>query len=295
LQINIGKRCNQACHHCHVESGPNRTENMELPTIDRLLELLASASGTKIVDITGGAPELNPHFRCFVNEVRAMGKTVIDRCNLTIFFEEGQERTAEFLAKNCVEVVASLPCYLEEHVDAQRGNGTFNKSIEALKLLNSLGYGIEGSGLVLNLVHNPVGIHLPPDQKQLESDYRVYLKEKFCIIFNSLFTITNMPIKRYAHMLKRMGKMSEYMQLLKDNFNPNAAEGVMCANMLSIGWDGKIYDCDFNQMLDIPLNGKPVTIWDIDNFSSVDTEIAFADHCFGCTSGAGSSCGGALL
>ena len=295
LQVNIGKRCNQACHHCHVESGPNRTENMTLDTVDRLLELLRHEPQIHTVDITGGAPELNPHLCYFVSESRKINKNVIDRCNLTVFFEPHQDDTPEFLAAHGVQVVASLPCYKEDNVDAQRGKGVFGNSIAALQKLNSLGYGQSGTGLILNLVYNPVGEHLPPEQKSLEADYHAHLKDEFGIEFNQLFTITNMPIKRYAHMLERDGKMHDYMQLLFDNFNPQAAKNVMCTELLSIGWDGQIYDCDFNQMLDIPLNWKPRTIWDIASFSQAETEIAVASHCFGCTAGAGSSCGGALL
>ncbi|PIR38823.1 MAG: radical SAM protein [Alphaproteobacteria bacterium CG11_big_fil_rev_8_21_14_0_20_39_49] len=295
LQVNIGKRCNQACHHCHVESGPNRTENMELATVERLLELLKKEPQIHTVDFTGGAPELNPHFRYFVTEIRKMGKEVIDRCNLTVFFEEGQSDTPEFLAENKIQVVASLPCYKEDNVDKQRGKGVFGKSVSALEKLNSLGYGKEGSGLILNLVYNPVGEHLPPAQANLEADYHAHLKDEFGIVFNHLFTITNMPIKRYAHMLERDGKMKYYMQLLIDNFNPQAAKGVMCTELISIGWDGQIYDCDFNQMLEIPLNWQPRNLWDIERFSNIESGIAVASHCFGCTAGSGSSCGGALL
>lgn len=295
LQVNIGKRCNQACHHCHVESGPNRTENMEQSTVDRILELLQGAPDITLVDITGGAPELNPHFRMFVTQIRAMGKEVIDRCNLTVLFEKGQEDTAEFLAEQKVQIVASLPCYLEDNVNAQRGKGVFGKSISALEKLNALGYGKPDSGLILNLVYNPVGTHLPPEQKKLEAAYKEYLHKNFGLVFNSLFTITNMPIKRFAHMLERDGLTEQYMQLLIDNFNVQAAQEVMCKQLVSISWDGKLYDCDFNQMLEIPLNFRSRTIWDIPSFSSLDQDIAFADHCFGCTAGAGSSCTGALL
>lgn len=295
LQVNIGKRCNQACLHCHVESGPTRTENMELETVDRLLQLLKREPQIHTVDITGGAPELNPHFRHFVSEIRKMGKEVIDRCNLTVLFEPGQEDTAEFLAKNDVQIVASLPCYKEDNVDAQRGKGVFGKSISALEKLNALGYGQKESGRVLNLVYNPVGEHLPPAQDALEAQYHAHLKDTFGIVFNHLFTITNMPIKRYAYMLERNGKMEDYMQLLIDNFNPQAARGVMCTEMVSIGWDGQMYDCDFNQMLEIPLNRKSRSVWDIENLRDIESDIAVGSHCFGCTAGAGSSCGGALL
>jgi radical SAM/Cys-rich protein len=295
LQVNIGKRCNQACHHCHVESGPDRTENMGLKTVDRLLKLLSYEPQIHTVDITGGAPELNPHFRYFVTEIHKMGKAVVDRCNLTVLFEEGQKDTAAFLAKKKIQIMASLPCYREDNVDSQRGKGVFDKSITALKELNKLGYGKGGSGLTLNLVYNPVGEHLPPAQAGLEEDYHAYLKDKFDIVFNHLFTITNMPIKRYAHALERDGRMNDYMQLLIDNFNPQAARGVMCTELLSIGWDGQIYDCDFNQMLEIPLNDKPQNIFDIGRISKIEPSIAVASHCFGCTAGAGSSCGGALV
>lgn len=295
LQVNIGKRCNQACNHCHVESGPNRIENMELKTVERLLQLLKNATQVHTVDITGGAPELNPHFRYFVGEIRKMGKQVIDRCNLTILFEEGQGDTAQFLAENKVQIVASLPCYKEDNVDSQRGKGAFVKSIAALQKLNTLGYGKANTGLVLNLVYNPVGEHLPPNQVKLQSDYHEHLKDEFGIVFNNLFTITNMPIKRYAHMLEREGKMQEYMQLLIDNFNPQAAESVMCKELVSIGWDGQIYDCDFNQMLEIPLNWAKHNVFDVDSFGAIESGIAFASHCFGCTAGSGSSCGGALV
>lgn len=295
LQVNIGKRCNQACHHCHVEAGPQRAENMEGATIDRILELLKEEPNITLVDITGGAPELNPHFRYFVEQIRSMGKDVIDRCNLTVLFEKGQEDTAEFLAAQRVQIVASLPCYLEDNVNAQRGKGVFGKSIAALERLNALGYGKPDSGLVLNLVYNPVGTHLPPEQKKLEAAYKEHLNKNFGLTFNNLFTITNMPIKRFAHMLERDGLAEYYMQLLIDSFNVQAAQEVMCKQLVSISWDGKLYDCDFNQMLEIPLNYKSRTIWDIPSFASLDQNIAFADHCFGCTAGAGSSCTGATV
>ncbi len=295
LQVNIGKLCNQACHHCHVEAGPKRTEIMERKTIDRLLELLAQEPQIHTVDITGGAPEMNPHFRHFVSEIRRMGKEVIDRCNLTVFYEPNQEDTPEFLAEKQIQVVASLPCYLEDNVDKQRGKGVFGKSVSALQRLNSLGYGKEGSGLKLHLVYNPIGAHLPPAQAGLEAAYKKKLRDEFDIEFNQLFTITNMPIKRFAHMLERDGLMEQYMQLLIDSFNPKAASGVMCNELVSIGWDGKIYDCDFNQMLEMPIGWNQKTIWDIQKLSELDKTIAMGDHCFGCTAGSGSSCTGALM
>ena len=292
LQINLGKLCNQACHHCHVEAGPKRSEIMTEATMDRVIELIESSDFLSCVDITGGAPEMNPGFRKLVSAAVDKQIKVIDRCNLTILKEKGQEDTALFLSKNKVEIVASLPCYLEDNVDGQRGKGVFAKSIDALKDLNQLGYGKEGGELVLNLVYNPVGEHLPPPQDKLENDYHRYLKEQFGIVFNNLFTITNMPIKRYREMLKRRNKLSDYMSLLIDNFNPAAAGSVMCKDLISIGWDGEIYDCDFNQMLEIPLGWKKQSIFSIQSLNDISKKIAFADHCFGCTAGAGSSCGG---
>ena len=295
LQINIGKRCNQACHHCHVESGPNHTDNMQKATVDRLIELLAKSPDIHTVDITGGAPELNPYFREFVVAIRQMGKQVIDRCNLTILFEPGQETTAQFLAEQGIQVTASLPCYSSANVDKQRGKGVFELSIEGLQQLNALGYGKPGTGLALNLVYNPIGASLPPAQQQLERDYKKQLFDQFGIQFNQLFTITNMPIKRFAHQLQRENNWQDYMQLLLDNFNPDAAAGLMCKSLISIAFNGDIFDCDFNQMLDIPQNNAPLTIWDIQHFDDVSEHIALADHCYACTAGAGSSCGGSLV
>lgn len=295
LQVNIGKKCDLACSHCHVEAGPKRTENMTADTVERLLELAEDAPEVETVDITGGAPELNPNFRRFARESRRLGKTVYDRCNLTVFFEPGQEDTPEFLAENGITVIASLPCYSPENVDQQRGRGVFDKSIAALQRLNGLGYGKDGSGLELNLVYNPVGEHLPPPQKALEADYRSRLRDHMEVEFNNLFTITNMPIKRYAHYLRREGKLDDYMRLLLENFNAAAADGVMCADMVSVGWDGQLYDCDFNQMLEIPLNGRARTVWDIAALTDIPRGVALDNHCYGCTAGAGSSCGGALV
>jgi len=295
LQVNIGYRCNQACHHCHVESSPIRTENMDKTTVTRLVEVIGSTTSLKLVDITGGAPELNPHFFYLVKEVRKQNLSVIDRCNLTILFEPGQELTAKHLAENQVQIVASLPCYSKKNVDQQRGKGVFDKSIEALKILNNLGYGKEGTGLDLTLVYNPIGAYLPPAQGKLELDFKRELKELFNIEFNSLITITNMPIKRFHEYLVRKGELETYMQLLIDNFNPKAVENVMCRDLVSIGYDGKIYDCDFNQMLGIDAGWKASTIWDIENLNELRARpIAVDDHCFGCTAGAGSSCSGAL-
>lgn len=295
LQVNIGKRCNQACHHCHVEAGPNRTENMTLETIDHILALLRQSPDIHTVDITGGAPELNPHFKYFVHALKDLERHVIDRCNLTVLFEEGQEDTANFLKEHHVEIIASLPCYLEDNVDEQRGKGVFVKSVDALRLLNKLGYGKEDKNLPLNLVYNPVGTHLPPAQASLEQDYKQHLFDTFGIVFNQLFTITNMPIKRFRHMLARDGQLERYMQLLIDHFNPDACNNVMCRNLISIGYDGHIYDCDFNQMLEIPIQSNQKTLWDIDSFDDITQDITVANHCYGCTAGAGSSCGGALI
>lgn len=295
LQVNVGKLCDLACTHCHVEAGPKRTEIMQARTVGRILELLADAPEVHTVDLTGGAPEMNPHFRELVCGARALGKQVIDRCNLTVLFIPGQEDTAEFLAAQGVNVVASLPCHTRSNVEKQRGLHVFEPSIRALKHLNALGYGQPGSRLQLDLVYNPVGAFLPPPQAQLEADYRRELGAHYDIVFNRLFTITNMPIKRFLHTLERTGQLDEYRQTLLKAFNPQAALGVMCRNLLSVGWDGQLYDCDFNQMLEIPLGGRRRGLWDIRSLAEIEHgPIAFAEHCYGCTAGAGSSCGGAL-
>jgi radical SAM/Cys-rich protein len=294
LQINVGKLCNQACHHCHVEAGPKRTEIMPTKVAERIMALLAATPSIHTVDITGGAPELNANFRSLVGESRRMGKQVIDRCNLTVLFEPGEETLAEFLAANQVEITASLPCYTETNVDQQRGKGAFEKSIRALRLLNAIGYGQNGTGLTLNLVYNPLGASLPPPQDALEADYKKQLRENFGIKFDRLFTITNMPIKRFAEFLFREGKHEAYMALLTNHFNPATVNGLMCRDLVSIGWDGRVYDCDFNQMLDLETpSGK--TVWEIESFAELAQKpIATDSHCFGCTAGAGSSCGGSL-
>ena len=295
LQINVGKLCDLACQHCHVEAGPKRTEIMQKGTVERLLQLLSDAPSVHTVDLTGGAPEMNPHFRTLVSESRALGKTVIDRCNLTVLFRPGQEGTAEFLAEQGVKVVASLPCYSKANVEQQRGRHVFDPSLRALHQLNELGYGRAGSGLELDLVYNPIGASLPPSQSALEATYRHELAERFGIVFNHLFTITNMPIKRFAHLLEREGRYDSYMHTLLDAFNPRAALGVMCRNLLSVDWRGQLYDCDFNQALELPLAGQPRNIWDIANLTDIEHgPIVFANHCYGCTAGAGSSCGGSL-
>ncbi|TAM61503.1 MAG: radical SAM/Cys-rich domain protein [Rhodanobacter sp.] len=295
LQVNVGKLCDLACQHCHVEAGPKRTEIMQAATVERILELLADAPGVHTLDLTGGAPELNPHFRTLVREARALGKTVIDRCNLTVLFRPGQQDTAEFLAAQGVKVVASLPCYSKANVEQQRGQHVFDPSLRALHQLNALGYGQADSGLELDLVYNPLGATLPPAQLALEATYRRELAEHFGIVFNRLFTITNMPIKRFLHLLEREGRYETYMHTLLDAFNPQAALGVMCRNLLSVSWDGLLYDCDFNQALELPLGGRQRSVWDIARLADIESgPIVFANHCYGCTAGAGSSCGGSL-
>lgn len=263
LQVNIGKLCNQACHHCHVEAGPMRTELMTKQTMQRILELIdTSEQDVQTVDITGGAPEMNKEFRFFVKELRKRGINVIDRCNLTVLFEAGQEDTASFLADHQVHIMASLPCYSKENVEKQRGKGVFNKSIEALKVLNSLGYG-RTPELKLDLIYNPVGAHLPPAQDKLEEDYKNELKNLFNIEFNHLYALTNLPVKRYLEHLRRTGELESYMELLVQSFNPKAFDSVMCKSLISVSWDGQIYDCDFNQMLELnPMAGKS-DVWSI--------------------------------
>ncbi len=298
VQINVGKLCNQACLHCHVEAGPKRTEMMSRQTAELALEFVR-ASEARTVDITGGAPELNPSFRFLVEQVRQDGRQAMDRCNLTVLFEPGQEDLPEFLASHQVEVVASLPCYSKENVTKQRGQGVYEKSIEALRRFNALGYGLEGSGLVLNLVYNPVGAFLPPPQPQLEADYKRELEERFGLHVNHLYTLTNMPIARFAHSLEREGKFAAYLELLATAFNPATLDGLMCRRLVSVSWDGFLYDCDFNQMLDMRLgNGKPFRLGEHPAAELVrqleQREILTGSHCYGCTAGAGSSCGGAL-
>jgi len=298
VQVNVGKVCNQACHHCHVDAGPKRTERMTANEIDRVLALLEGSPLVRLVDITGGAPELNAGFRSLVTGARGLGRRVIDRCNLTVLFEPGMADLPDFFAGMGVELVCSLPCYSEDNVDRQRGNGVFAKSIRALQMLNTLGYGRPGSGLVLNLVYNPLGPTLPPPQETLEARYREELDERHGISFNSLLTITNMPIRRFADQLERQGALAAYMSLLVNHFNPGTVDGLMCRTLVSVGYDGRLYDCDFNQMLEMPLrrDGRPLTTSDIRSFAEVDAlPIATAEHCFGCTAGAGSSCSGAVV
>ncbi|MGE0460783.1 MAG: arsenosugar biosynthesis radical SAM (seleno)protein ArsS [Vicinamibacterales bacterium] len=298
LQVNVGRLCNLACHHCHVEAGPRRTEIMGSGVASQALALLTRHSQVDTLDLTGGAPELNPSFRDMVVEARRLGRTVIDRCNLTVFFEPGQGDLPEFLAAHRVQVVASLPCYTPDNVDRQRGLGTFTASVEALRHLNRLGYGRAGSSLRLDLVYNPLGASLPPRQDVLEQRYREELGRLFGIEFHRLLTITNMPIRRFAATLAREGRADAYMGLLVNHFNPATVRGLMCRSLLSVGWDGRLYDCDFNQMLEIPLgSGGPsrLTLGDVDDLRQFEgRRIAVGSHCHGCTAGAGSSCSGAL-
>ena len=296
LQVNLGYLCNLSCVHCHVNAGPKRTELMSRETIDQVLAFIDTQK-IKVLDLTGGAPEMNPHFRYLVTEARKRGVQVIDRCNLTILNEPGYDDLAEFLAEQQVVVTASLPCYSEQNVEQQRGKGVFAESIIALQKLNALGYGKPGSGLSLNLVYNPGGPFLPPSQAALQADYQRELKAEHGIEFNELLTITNMPISRFGSMLLSKGQFESYMQLLKDNFSEQNLNGVMCRSLISVDWQGQVYDCDFNQMLDMPLiaSDRPVTyLADLLNTDLEGAEIVIGEHCYGCTAGQGSSCGGAL-
>jgi radical SAM/Cys-rich protein len=293
LQVNLGYLCNLSCAHCHVNAGPQRTEQMDLETVDQVLALLADL-GLQTLDLTGGAPELNPHFRYLVRSARTSGVRVIDRCNLTVLLEPGQEDLAAFLAEQQVEISASLPCYLQDNVEAQRGKGVYDASIQALRQLNALGYGDE---LVLNLVYNPVGPVLPPPQKQLEADYRRELAARFGIRFSQLFTITNMPISRFGSVLLAQNQYVQYMDLLRDNFSDTNMETLMCRRMVSVDWRGYLYDCDFNQMLDLPVltSDRRLHIRDLLCAASLEgNPIVTGEHCYGCAAGQGSSCGGAL-
>ena len=294
LQVNVGKLCNQACQHCHVEAGPKRRERMSRETAERILTLLHNTPDIETVDITGGAPELNANFRTLVRESRRLEKRVIDRCNLTVLLEAGQEDLLDFLREQQVDIVASLPCYTAENVDKQRGRGVFERSIHALQLLNRAGYAQPGSPLHLDLVFNPGGASLPPPQESLESEYKRHLRDEFGIEFGRLLTITNMPIRRFSDYLVRIGKQQSYMTLLASSFNPSTVDRVMCRYLISVSWDGRLYDCDFNQMLEIP-STRRTSIWDIESFGEIGRdEIQVGDHCFGCTAGSGSSCGGQL-
>ena len=297
LQVNLGYRCNQACLHCHVNASPDRKEMMERDTVDLVLRVLG-AREVAILDVTGGAPELNPHFRHLVSSARADGVHVIDRCNLTVLSEPGFEDLADYLAKERVEITASLPCYTKENVDRQRGTDVFDASILGLRKLNALGYGRPGSGLSLNLVYNPLGPFLPPPQQKLEQDYKRELFDHFGIEFNQLFTLANMPIARFGSTLVSQGKFDGYMALLRGAHREANLEGVMCRTLVSVDWRGYLYDCDFNQMLGIPLSGtrKPTRhLSDLLDDDFAGAPIAVAQHCYGCTAGQGSSCGGALV
>jgi radical SAM/Cys-rich protein len=296
LQVNLGYKCNQSCVHCHVNAGPQRTEMMSAETLGEVVGFLA-ASGVKTLDITGGAPELHPRFRELVATAREMHAQVIDRCNLTILQEPGQEDLAPFLARHAVEVIASLPCYTEELVDRQRGKGVYQRSIDALRQLNALGYGREGSGLALNLVYNPQGPSLPPGQAQLQADYKRELGARHGIVFNRLYTLANMPIQRFGSRLVSNGQFDAYMVLLRSAHRPENQDAVMCRSLISVDWQGYVYDCDFNQMLGLPLrlDGRKRThLSELRARELAGNAIAVRDHCYGCTAGQGSSCGGAL-
>lgn len=302
LQVNLGKLCNQACRHCHVDAGPGRTEMMSAAAVDRCVEILAAHKGMETLDLTGGAPELHPEFRRFVTAARRLGKRVIVRHNFTVTLDPHPLTGAamgwvpEFFREQGVEVVSSLPYFQEAETDRQRGQGVFEKSVRSMRILNDLGFGVEGTGLALNLVYNPVGAYLPPAQEALEAQFRDELKKRHGLQFNRLFVMTNMPINRFRHFLERAELYEDYMARLAGAFNPAAADGVMCRTMVSVGYDGSVYDCDFNQMLGLRVNhGAPDTIRDFDEKKVVGRRIVFGSHCFGCTAGAGSSCGGATV
>jgi hypothetical protein len=314
LQVNMGKLCNQACHHCHVDAGPLRTERMSGPTVERVLSVLRRSETVETVDITGGAPELNPHFRRLVNGSLAAGKHVIVRCNLTVLEQPGQQDTAQFFAERGLHVIASLPCYTQENVDRQRGDGVFAASLRALRRLNALGYGRsegvpdpprddddedddddEGGPRRLDLVYNPLGPALPGPQPELERDYRQRLREDHGIVFDRLLTLTNMPIHRFADDLRRTGRLAAYEELLESSFNVAAVDSVMCRDLVSVNWDGRLADCDFHQMADLPLGAGAPSIFELDDLSELEgARVTTAQHCMGCTAGQGSSCGGAL-
>ena len=293
LQVNLGYKCNQRCLHCHVNAGPNRTEMMDKINVDRVIHF-AKENNIKTVDLTGGAPEINKYFTYLIESCTRNGIHVIDRCNLTILNEKGMESLPIFLADNKVEIIASLPCYKEQNVNKQRGKGVFESSIAALKKLNALGYG-SSNQLTVNLVYNPQGAELPPDQQKLEKEYKLFLNESFGIKFNNLYTITNMPINRFGSTLVSKNLFKDYMKLLKHSFSEKARENVMCKTMISVDPYGYVYDCDFNQMLNIPLSNNRIHISEINQHYLHKRRIATADHCFGCTAGSGSSCGGSLV
>lgn len=293
LQINLGKLCNQACNHCHVDAGPKRTEIMSWSTAQRIIDW-AEKFHIESVDITGGAPEMNPCFPTVVDRLLSLGASVTVRCNLTILLEPGYSYLPEWYSEREIRLACSLPCYTKDNVDTQRGNGVFTKSIQALRKLNELGYG-QSDNLVLDLVYNPGGAFLPPNQSELEVHYKQRLSDEFGVAFNRLLTITNLPISRFAHFLKRSGQQESYQKLLVDSFNASTVEALMCRHLISVDWQGKIFDCDFNQMLKLPYAGSPKQyLWEVDLNEVSDRPIAVGAHCFGCTAGAGSSCGGAL-
>ena len=296
FQLNIGKLCNQTCSHCHVDAGPDRKEeNMDRATLEKCLSIIKAVPSIKIVDITGGAPEMNAHFRWFVEEVSALGKQVIDRCNLTILRANPKYHDLpEFFAKHKVQVVSSLPYFSKSRTDSQRGDGVFEDSIAALQMLNKVGYGKEGSGLELHLVYNPSGAFLPASQATLEAEFKRQLKRKYDVDFNMLFAITNLPIARFLDYLLESGNYQEYMQKLVDAFNPATIDGLMCRNTLSVSWDGYMYDCDFNQMLDLKVASTSQHIDDFNLEALSNRNIVLNQHCYGCTAGAGSSCGGEI-
>ena len=296
LQVNLGYKCNQACHHCHVAASPNRKEMMDKKNISLIPKVL-DAYKIEVLDLTGGAPEMHPSFKELILESKKLGVRIIDRCNLTILTEDGYEDMAKFLADNNVKIIASLPCYLEDNVDSQRGNGVFERSIYAIKELNSLGYGKEDTNLVLDLVFNPLGPNLPPSQEELEEDFRRELYKRYGIKFNNLIVITNMPIKRFSDYLKSCNKLDEYYELLKDNYNKLTLDSLMCINTLSVNWEGHLFDCDFNQQLEMPNKHLPSTLENLLNkkITIKGTSVVTDSHCFGCTAGNGSSCGGSLI
>ena len=297
LQVNVGKLCNLTCIHCHVNAGPKRKEIMTRETIDRVIDWLAETEIPK-VDLTGGAPEMIPDFKYLIERLRALTppRHIMDRCNLTVLLEPGYNDYGPFLARHKVEIIASMPCYSPENVNAQRGEGVFDASIRALQVLNSLGYGIEPQ-LPLHLIYNPNGAFLPPPQEELERDYKRELKEHFGIVFNNLYTITNLPIARFASWLRNNNQLADYMALLNDAFNPATVEGLMCRNTINVSWTVEVFDCDFNQMLKMHWreSDRPLHLWEIDLVAVENREILTGNHCFGCTAGAGSSCGGALV
>ena len=293
IQVNLGYKCNQSCLHCHVNAGPKRKEMMNKKTIDNVIDFVID-NNIETVDLTGGAPEINKYFRYLIKKLRQHGIRIIDRCNLTILNEDGMKDLPSFFVKHKIVIIASLPCYIKKNVDSQRGKGVFDESINILRLLNNLGYGVK-KDLILNLVYNPQGPVLPPSQIKLEKEYRSYLRESFDIEFNNLFTITNMPINRFGSMLVSQDKFNSYMNLLKSSFSEKAKENVMCRELISIDYNGNVFDCDFNQMLKMSLSGKETHITKITKKYLHNREILTGDHCYGCTAGSGSSCGGATI